>query len=160
MKLNLPQHANANFDGKERSSDSLDNPEYYDGLLWRRPLAFVIELTIISTVLLLLIIANIFTLGLLGGLIAILWPAIILILYDTLLIGAAGSGTIGMRCLRLQVRNWQGKRPSHLQAAIGSAFFSLITPWSGGIVLIIGLFSARRRLAHDYLSGVVVINKV
>ena len=160
LKLNLPQRADMTFDGRERWPDSLDNPEYYDGLLWRRPLAFAIDLTIISTVFFLLSIANIFTFGLLGGLIAILPPIIILVLYDTLIIGAPGSGTIGMRCFHVQVRNRLGKRPSHLQAAIGSAFFSLITPWSGGILLMFGLFNNRRRLAHDFLSGVVVINKI
>lgn len=39
-----------------------------------------------------------------------------------------------------------------------SAIFSLITPWTAGLILLIGLFSDRRRLAHDFLSGTVVIN--
>ncbi len=159
MKLNLPQRADATYDWTETPPDPLANPEYYDGLLWRRPLAFAIDIAILSATILMLFVANIFTFGLFAGLIAILWPVIILVLYDTFLIGGPGAGTIGMRCLGLQVRSWEGARPTHLQAAINSALFSLITPWTGGIVLIVGLFSDRRRLAHDFLSGIVVINK-
>ncbi len=160
LKLNLPRRIGGTFNWNEIPLDLLDKPEYYDGILWRRPVAFAIDIAIISFVFIMLILANTFTFGLLGGFIAILWPVIILVLYDTLLIGGSGAGTIGMRCLRLEVCSWEGARPSYLQAAINSALFSLITPWTGGIVLIIGLFSNRRRLGHDFLSGVVVIKKL
>jgi uncharacterized RDD family membrane protein YckC len=159
LKLNLPQRADATFDWTETPPDPLANPEYYDGLLWRRPLAFAIDFAILSAVLTMLVIANIVTFGILGGFIAILWPVIILVLYDTFLIGGPGAGTIGMRCLGLQVRSWEGARPTHLQAAIMSALFCFITPWNGGIILIVGLFSDRRRQVHDLLSGIVIINK-
>ena len=64
-------------------------------------------------------------------------------LYGIFLIGGPGAGTIGMRCLGLEVRSWQGARPTHLQAAIMSALFCLITPWTAGLALLIGLFSDR-----------------
>ena len=159
MKLNLPQRADATFDWDEVPPDPLANPEYYDGLLWRRPLAFAIDLAILGAIMMMLVVANIFTLGMLGGFIALLWPVIILVLYGIFLIGGPGAGTIGMRCLGLEVRSWQGARPTHLQAAIMSALFCLITPWTAGLALLIGLFSDRRRLAHDFLSGTVVINR-
>jgi uncharacterized RDD family membrane protein YckC len=160
VKINLPQRADAQFDWTDQPPDPLANPDYYDGLLWRRPLAFFIDLAILGAIFFMLVMANVFTFGLLGVFIAILWPTILLVLYATLLIGGPGAGTIGMRCLGLQVRSWEGARPTHLQAAIMSALFCLLTPWTGGIILIVALFSDRRRLAHDFLSGTVVINKV
>ncbi|HAT34760.1 MAG TPA: RDD family protein [Rhodospirillaceae bacterium] len=159
VKLNLPQRADATFDWEDTPPDPLANPEYYDGLLWRRPIAFAIDLAILAAIMATLFFANIVTFGLLGIFIAVLWPVIILVLYDTFLIGGPGAGTVGMRCVGLEVRSWQGARPTHLQAAIMSAIFCLITPWTAGLILVIGLFSDRRRLAHDFLSGTVVINR-
>lgn len=125
----------------------------------RRPVALAFDIAIISFVFIMLILANTFTFGLFGGFIAILSSVIILILYDMFLIG--GPGARNHRNAMSQAASMQPRRcPPLLLKSRNKFRTSLLScPGLAGIVLIVGLFSNRRRLAHVFLSGVVVIKK-
>jgi uncharacterized RDD family membrane protein YckC len=94
------------------------------GVLWRRVIAFALDFTLLLAVIVVLWIANLFVIGLLWGLIVLLWPALLIVLYDTATIGGHGA-TFGMRLLGLRVRSLDGTPPRYLQAFLMSVIFSL-----------------------------------
>ena len=137
-------------------------PELFDGVLSRRIVAFVIDAILIF---LLMIPAAllVFILGLLTFTIAwwILFPplfAIVALGYVGLTLGGPGSATIGMRMSGIEMRTWNGATVFMLLAVMHALIFwfsvGLLTP----LILLVGLFTARRQLLHDLLLGVVVVN--
>ena len=156
--MNLPERADASFEWSTQPPDPLDRPEYYDGLIWRRSLAFLLDACLMMLVMAPLWILNVFTFFLLTAALAFLWAAPLFVIYYTLTVGGNLAGTLGMRCLGLRVRDWTGGKASYLHAFVSSALFWLFVPFTGGLILLVGLFSNRRRQLHDMLSGTVVVN--
>jgi len=155
---NLPERIDAPFDWVGEPPDPLDRPEFYDGLLWRRSLAFCVDSFLLTAAVVLFWIFNILTLFIFTAVIFLLWAAPLFVIYDTLTVGGESSATFGMRLFGLQVRSWDGVYPSYLQAFIASALFWFLVPLTGGLILLVAVFSNRRRHVHDLLSGTVVIN--
>ncbi len=136
--------------------ESLDKPELFDGIVMRRVIAYLIDLAILLGITLFLWILVVLTFGLLGGIAAILTPAIPLA-YHTLLIGGRESATLGMRMMGIEVRTLTGERPEIPQAFLQTALF-YATMALTGLLLIVALFNDRGRCLHDWLSGTVIVN--
>ena len=158
MPINLPERADAPFEWSAHPPDPLDRPDFYDGLIWRRSLAFLLDASLMLLVMAPLWILNVFTFFLLTAALLFLWAAPLFVIYYTATVGSNLAGTPGMRCLGLKVRDWTGGKASYLHAFVASALFWFLVPMTGGLVLLVGLFSNRRRQLHDMLSGTVVIN--
>ncbi len=143
--------------------DPVTTPEYFRGVLGRRFVAFLIDVTLIGAGAvagtILLVLFGLLTFGAGFALFGI---------YTLLLAGwalvylglgyARYSATLGMRLMELELRLWHGG-PSYfligaLHAVLLWASLSLLTPF----VLIVGLLDRRRRLLHDMVLGVVVVN--
>lgn len=148
----------ASFDWTGEPPNPLDKPGYYDGVLWRRSIAFCVDAMLMVAVVIALWFINVFTFFIITALILFLWAAPLFIAYDTATIGSNASATFGMRLLGLQVRTWDGQRPGYLHALISSALFWFLVPFTGGLILLVAPFSDRRRHLHDMFSGTVVIN--
>jgi uncharacterized RDD family membrane protein YckC len=144
--------------------DPLGHPEFYKGVVLRRIFGHLIDLVLIVMLIfvfgMIFIFLHVVTFGLLLLPMLILGPAVT-IGYDALQVGGRRSATIGMRTMGLEVRSWQGTRPTMSQATVRAAVFwgmsymtITILMW---LVLGVALFNARRRCLHDYLSGTVVI---
>ena len=135
--------------------------EYFEGVLSRRVMAFLIDVVIIFSLTIVayvvLLVAGIFTLGLAWLLLGLAFPAIALA-YSAVTLSAPQSATIGMRATDLQMRTWYGARMYALLGAFHAVLFyvsvTILTPF----VLLIAPFNARKRCLHDFLAGVVVIN--
>jgi uncharacterized RDD family membrane protein YckC len=144
--------------------DTVTRPELFDGVLWRRPFAYVVDFLIVGALVAALWIAffvlGLVTLGLAWAILApgalFSFPAVA-ICYDAFLVGGARSSTWGMRLFDLEVRSISGERPPVLQAAVQSLLFHFTVPLTGSLILLVALLNARRRLVHDFLSGSVVI---
>jgi uncharacterized RDD family membrane protein YckC len=158
MPMNLPERADAPFEWSTQPPDPLDRPEYYDGLIWRRSLAFLLDACLMLLVMVPLWLLNLFTFFLLTAALVFLWAAPLFVIYYTVTVGGSLGATLGMRCLGLRVRDWTGRKATYLHAFIASALFWFLVPLTGGLILLVGLFSNRRRQVHDMLSGTVVIN--
>jgi uncharacterized RDD family membrane protein YckC len=158
LSSNLPDRADAAFDSRTAPPDPLDKPGYYDGLLWRRSVAFCVDAALMVIAIMALWFLNLLTFFLFMGVILFLWAAPLFIAYDTVTIGSNASATFGMRLLGLETRSWDGQRPGYLQALISSCLFWFLVPFTGGLILVVAPFSDRRRHVHDMLSGTVVIN--
>ena len=136
-------------------------PELYEGVLGRRIAAFLVDTAVLVALTLFgavfFAILGILSFGLLWPGIGLFAPAIWLA-YFTLTIGGRYSATPGMRLAGIEVRTWDGARPSHIQGALQSLVFYLTAIVISVFVLLVPLFNRRRRCLHDYLIGTLVIN--
>jgi uncharacterized RDD family membrane protein YckC len=145
--------------------DRLDapvTPDMLEGVIWRRVLAYLVDLIIIGCIeglliLLVFVPASVVTLGLLS---APLWAALALIpfAYHVLLIGGRHSATLGQRLFDLRVMDMSGAKPDYIQAALMTALF-YITLMLTGLLLFFVFFNSQHRALHDWLSGTIVVRR-
>ncbi len=141
--------------------DPVREPALFSGVRGRRCLAFLIDVALVSVVFILasaaVFLLGIVTLGLAWYAFAFLWPAVA-IAYTAFTLGGPNSATPGMQLCGLTMRLWYGARIYPLLAAVHLMLFwmsvSLLTPF----VLLVALFNDRKRLLHDLLLGVVVVD--
>lgn len=144
--------------------DPATQPEYFEGVLARRLLAFAIDAVIIIAPIVLLAIFifvfGIVTLSLGWMLFPVLGPAFVIwaIWYNAMTLGSPASATLGMRAMDIEMRTWYGAPCYSLLGAVHAVLFwvslSALTPF----VLVVALFNDRRRLLHDFVAGTVVVN--
>lgn len=134
-------------------------PEYYDDILLRRSLAYLVDAIVIF---LLSAVAwffaatlTVISFGLLSPLLGL--PAAIGFAYHTLLVGGPLWATLGMRLFGVEVRSHTGDPPSYLQAALLTAVFYVTVFPTSFLVLLICLMNPRRRALHDFAAGTVVL---
>jgi len=155
--------SNATYPGDGLLFDPVREPALFDGVLSKRVVAFLIDafmvLLILIAVVAFILIMGIPTLGLAW----LLFPAlplfpIVALLYVAFTMGGPRAATPGMRVAGLTIRGSTGERIGPLLAGIHSLLFwfsvSLLTPF----ILLVGLFTSRKRLLHDLLLGTVVMN--
>jgi uncharacterized RDD family membrane protein YckC len=148
----------------EHAFDPYLEPDLFRSVLTRRVIAFIIDVIVLSIpiVLAILFIAvfGLVTLGLGWALFWLVSPASVvwaLIYYGTTL-GGPHSATIGMRVMDLELRTWYGAPGYFVLGAAHAVLFWISISVLSPLVLLVGLFNARRRLAHDIVLGTVVIN--
>jgi len=151
-------------DPLQHAFDPDRNPEYFEGVLARRIVAFVIDaFIIIGPIVLLALFIFVFglvTLGLGWLLFWLLSPIFVIwaIVYIGGTLGSPQSATIGMRMMDLELRVWTGARMYFLLGAVHVIFFWVLTTTLTPLILLLGLLNRRRRLLHDFLTGTVLIN--
>ncbi|WP_027057321.1 RDD family protein [Mesorhizobium loti] len=137
----------------------LDDVRAYEGVRTRRILAFVLDYIIVGLLSVVFAILVFFlgflTLGLGWMLSGILVPAVaILYIWNTL--GSADQATTGMKMMGIRLDRLDGRPIDGLTAVVHSVLF-----WAGNVilsplVLLVTLFSDRKRTLHDLLLGTVV----
>jgi len=146
---------------KPHAYDPVRQREYFEGVLSRRVIAFVIDLTIILALTLaayvFLFIAGIFTLGLTWLLLGVAFP-IVALSYNAYTLSRPQSATIGMRVTDLQMRTWYGAPMYALLAAFHAILFYVSVTFLTPFILLLAPFNGRKRCLHDYFAGTVVIN--
>lgn len=151
-------------DNTNTSNDVFDfqgNGALFESILTRRAMAFVLDVIFISILVaiatVVLFVVGVLTFGLLWLAIP---PAVFLIViaYVALTTGGPNSATPGMRALGLQLRMLNGNKMNMIIAsfhAVAFYFFStVLTPF----IVLIGFFTKRQRLLHDFISGAIVVN--
>lgn len=137
-------------------------PDMLEGVLWRRVLAYLIDLVVIGAAALLLgivllIPATILSLGLLTGPLIALF-GLIPIAYHIFLVGGRHAATLGQRVMDLRVTSVNGDRPDYLQAGLQVMLF-YVTLMLTGLLLLFVFFNAQRRTLHDWMSGTIVVRR-
>lgn len=163
-----PQRIGVSFTGKPHAYDPVSHPEYFDGVLTRRAIAFCVDVIVLALPVL-FISMFIFMLGLVTfGLAWLLyWPlwyvlppatVIWALFYYGYCFGSPASATLGMRLMDIEMRTTYGAPAYFLLGAVHAIAYwisvSALTP----LVLLAGFFNLRRRLLHDFLLGTVVVN--
>ena len=137
----------------------LDDVRAYEGVLARRVFAFIIDYLIVGLLLIpfaiLVLLLGLLTFGLGWMLFGILVPAVALVyVWNTL--GGPNQATVGMRMMGIRLDRLDGQPVDGLFAVVHSVLFwaanALLTP----LVLLVTLFTDRKRTLHDLLLGTVV----
>jgi uncharacterized RDD family membrane protein YckC len=137
----------------------LDDRRLYAGVRTRRIVACAVDYLVIGLLTIpfaiLVFLLGILTLGLGWVLFSILVPAVAVIyIWNTL--GGANQATLGMKMMDIRLERLDGGRIDGLTAVAHSVLFwagnFLLTP----LVLLVTLFSDRKRTLHDLLLGTVV----
>ncbi|MHA6642148.1 RDD family protein [Mesorhizobium sp. A623] len=137
----------------------LDDARLYDGVRTRRILAVMIDYLIVAVltipVAIIVFLLGILTLGLGWMLFSVLVPAVaVLYIWNTL--GSADQATTGMKMMGIRLDRLDGRPIDGMTAVVHSVLF-----WAGNViltplVLLVSLFSDRKRTLHDLLLGTVV----
>jgi uncharacterized RDD family membrane protein YckC len=152
------------LEAKPHAHDPITNPELFEGVLARRVMAFVIDVIIIVVPLVFasicIFIFGLITLGLGWTLFWMFSPASVIwaLFYYGLTLGSPASATIGMRAMELEMRTWYGAPAYFVLGAVHAVVFWVTVSFLTPFILLVGLFNSRRRLLHDMLVGVVMIN--
>jgi uncharacterized RDD family membrane protein YckC len=137
----------------------LDDVRLYEGVRTRRVIAVMIDYLIVALltipVAILVFFLGILTLGLGWMLFSVLVPAVaVLYIWNTL--GSADQATTGMKLMGVRLDRLDGRPIDGLTAVVHTVLF-----WAGNViltplVLLVTLFSDRKRTLHDLLLGTVV----
>ena len=137
----------------------LDEVRAYDGVRTRRVFAFLLDYLIVAILLIpfaiLVFFLGLLTLGLAWSLFAILGPAVALLyIWNTL--GGPNQATTGMKVMGIRLDRLDGRPVDGLTAVVHSVLF-----WAGNVllsplILLVTLFTDRKRTVHDLLLGTVV----
>ena len=139
-------------------------PELFSGVLFKRSIAFLIDLVVLTIpVVLGYIFIGVFglvTLGLGWALFWLAWPASVVwaVVYYGATLGGPHSATLGMRVMDIELRTWYGSPGYFVLGAMHAVLFWVSISFLTPLVLLVGLFNSRRRLLHDVILGTVVIN--
>jgi len=140
-------------------NNRLEDVRVYDGVRTRRIFAFLIDYLIVGLLMIpfaiLVALLGVLTLGLGWMLFGILFPAVALIyIWNTL--GGPNQATVGMRMMELRLERLDGRPVDGMLAVVHSVLFwaanAILTP----LVLLVTLFTDRKRTLHDLLLGTVV----
>ncbi|TCT42869.1 RDD family protein [Martelella mediterranea] len=132
----------------------------YSGVLSRRVMAFVVDYLIVAILwvpaAVLLFFIGIATLGLAFLLYPVLY-FIVAVFYFGLTMGGPAQASPGMRSMGIAIARTNGMPMDFFTAIAHLALFwlfnSIVTP----LILLVGLFTDRKRLIHDFLVGTVVV---
>ena len=145
----------------ESAFDPAYNPALYTSIRTRRSIAFVIDAVVITLLMgiaaLVIFVLGIVTLGLGWLLYAFLWPAIAIVYYAVAL-GAGVPQTPGMQASGLELRMWYGDPPGILIGLAHPILFYVSVSFLTPFILLVSLFSARKRLLHDLVLGTMVVD--
>jgi uncharacterized RDD family membrane protein YckC len=144
--------------------DPVTQPEYFEGVLSRRVIAFLVDMAILTVamtaIVLFIAIFGLVTLGVGWLLFFLIGPifVVLAIVYFGSTLASPASATLGMRAVDLEMRLWYGAPMYFLLGAVHVIVFwisvSVFTP----LILLLGLFNGRKRLLHDFICGTVVVN--
>ena len=159
-----PRKIGLSIEVKPHAYDPIVNPELFEGVLARRCIAFLIDITIIALPVLFaaifIFILGLVTFGLGWGLYWLLSPAAVLwaLLYYGFTFGAPASATLGMRIMDIEMRTWYGAPAYFILGAAHAIVYWITVSFITPFILVIAFFNDRRRLLHDMLVGTIVIN--
>jgi uncharacterized RDD family membrane protein YckC len=130
-----------------------------EGVLMRRCLAWLVDIVAIGVIIMglaiLIWMLGLATLGLGWGLWAGL-PAVPFLYHVLTMLGPA-SATPGQQMLGLMVRRDHDLGPPLAWQAVVAVALYYLTMLTTGLLLLVALFTTRRRTLHDMLSGLVVV---
>jgi uncharacterized RDD family membrane protein YckC len=159
-----PGKIGMSMDLKPHAYDPAVNPELFEGVLARRFIAFLIDVTVIVIPVvfaaIFIFIIGIITLGLGWALFWLLSPGALVwaIAYYGMTFGGPASATLGMRVMDIEMRTWYGAPCYFVLGAVHAIVYWVTMSFLTPVVLLVAFFNHRRRLLHDILVGTVVIN--
>lgn len=147
--------------------DPVRDRQFYDGVIVRRILAFVIDFTIVLVVMFVFLVLIVAMTSITAGVAASAGAVLGFLtyfstgfLYFWLLISER-SATVGMMITGIEVRDANGNRLDRLMAFLHTAGFYVSTFFMPLLIIgwILMATSPKRQMLHDLVLGIVVINR-
>ncbi|WP_127109743.1 RDD family protein [Pararhodobacter zhoushanensis] len=139
-----------------RLPDPVENPDFYDHLVAKRLLAWVIDLIVTLGLMLVVLIGTAF---LAIFIFPLVWSAIA-IAYRTVMLTRYGA-TLGMMVASVQLRQLNGRTPSREIALTHSILYALsmvfVLPQIGSVAMM--MLTPYRQGLNDWILGTTIINK-
>ncbi len=158
---NLPSLSLGSTAWRQAPPDPLSRPDLYDGLLWRRVVAYLVDVLAIGVLYavasVVFFLAGVLSFGLLTPL-GIVTLAVLPVSYHSFFLGHQAA-TPGMRMFDVEVRSWTGQRLDYFQAFLVTVMFYVTVALTAWLVLIVAPFNRRRRTLHDFLGGMVAVRR-
>ena len=85
---------------------------------------------------------------------------LVALFYNGLTLSGPHRATWGMRLVGIEMRMRDGTHVGFLVAAVHAVLFYVLNYCFTPIILLFGLFRADRRLAHDVLTGTILVRTV
>ena len=142
--------------------DPASAPELFRGVLTRRVFAYLVDLVLMGLIVLVLSVA-----GLLAGLLTfgLAWAAmglvipVAIIIYYAVTLGSARRATVGMQLMDLVLTPARGQPLDGGMAILHAAVF-WVTVWiCWPVSLLFALFTPRRQMIHDLLTGTLMLRR-
>ncbi|WP_224702056.1 RDD family protein [Devosia aquimaris] len=137
-------------------------PELFDGLLTRRVFAFIIDLIVMGFMIvafsLVGLIAGFVTFGLGWLALVVVVPASI-VLYYAATLGSPRRATLGMQAMDIVLTPTRGQPLDGWMAFIHAGVFWITTWISWPISLLFALFTPRRQMIHDLITGTLMLRR-
>ena len=142
--------------------DPVSNPELFESLLPRRAVAYVIDIALLGVMLVAIsligLILGIFTLGL-------MWLAIpVAMVLGTLgyyagTLGGPRRATVGMQAMDIVLTPTRGQPLDGWMAIVHAGVFWITTWISWPLSLLFALFTPRRQMVHDLITGTLMVRR-
>lgn len=142
--------------------DPASAPELFEGLLTRRVSAFLIDLLVIGAMILgfslVGLVAGFVTFGLAWLALIFVVPATIVLYYGATL-GSSRRATIGMQMMDLVLTPTRGQPLDGWMAFVHAGVFWITTWISWPLSLLFALFTPRRQMLHDLVTGTLMLRR-
>ena len=153
---------NQTFDAAPVLPNPSSAPALFEGLLTRRVFAFLIDLVIMGILILAFtfvgLVAGFLTFGLAWLALAFVVPASIIVYYGATL-GSSRRATLGMQMMDIVLTPTRGQPLDGWMALIHAAVFWLTTWISWPLSLAFALFTPRRQMIHDLVTGTLMVRR-
>ena len=150
------------FDARPALPDPQTAPELFEGVLTRRVSAFIIDLIIMGAMILAFslvgLIAGFLTFGLAWMALFLVVPASIVLYYGATL-GSTKRATIGMQMMDIVLTPTRNQPLDGWMAIIHAGVFWLTTWVSWPLSLLFALFTPRRQMIHDLVTGTLMVRR-
>jgi uncharacterized RDD family membrane protein YckC len=137
-------------------------PELFEGVLTRRVFAFVIDLIVMGAMILSFalvgLVAGFVTFGLAWLALVFVVPATIVLYYGATL-GSPRRATMGMQMMDIVLTPTRGQPLDGWMALIHAGVFWITTWISWPISLLFALFTPRRQMIHDLVTGTLMVRR-
>jgi uncharacterized RDD family membrane protein YckC len=137
-----------------------DDSRTYEGVLTKRIMAFIVDYLLILLLCIpaaiVLFVFSIITLGL-GFM---LYPALFVMVaipYFGFTLGGSSQASPGMKMMGLAMTRSGGRQVDFLLSTVHIVLFWIVNSILTPLVLLVGLFTERSRLVHDFLLGTTIV---
>ena len=142
--------------------DPATAPELFEGLLTRRVAAFFIDRFVMGMMIVSFafvgLIAGFLTFGLAWLALVFVVPATIILYYGATL-GSPRRATVGMQMMDIVLTPTRGQPLDGPMAFIHAGVFWITTWISWPVSLLFALFTPRRQMIHDLLTGTLMVRR-
>lgn len=151
-----------NYSARPHLPDPATAPELFDGLLTRRVVAYLIDVTLMGILVAILgmvgVILGFFTFGLAWVSLLFVVP-IAIVLYYSVTLGSPRRATVGMQMTDIVLTPTRGQ-PLDGWLAIFHALLFWVTIWiCWPVTLLFALFTPRRQMIHDLIMGTLMVRR-